>query len=69
MHFKCIIQILTIITCSSAPNLVENQMCVFGSIYRSNAINGNEIQASGHRGSIGKIEKLGFLFPIHPKHA
>ena len=29
----------------------------------------NEIQTSGRRGSAGKIEKLGFLIPVIPKHA
>ena len=29
----------------------------------------SEIQTSGHCGSAGKIEKLGFLIPVIPKHA
>ena len=28
----------------------------------------NEIQTSRHRGSAGKIEKLGFLIYVNPKH-
>ena len=48
---------------------LKNHMCVFGRIYRSHARNGNEIQTSGRRGSAGKIEKLGFLIPVNPKHA
>ena len=35
----------------------------------SHARNGNEIQTSGRRGSAEKIEKLGFLIPVNPKHA
>ena len=48
---------------------LKNHMCVLGWIYRSHARNGNEIQTSGRRGSAGKIEKLGFLIPVIPKHA
>ena len=29
----------------------------------------SEIQTSGRHGSAGKIEKLGFLIPVNPKHA
>ena len=47
----------------------KNHMCFLGWISRSHARNGNEIQTSGHRGLAGKIEKLGFLIPINPKHA
>ena len=36
-------------------------MCVLGWISTSHAINGNEIQNSGCRGSAGNIEKLGFF--------
>ena len=43
-------------------------MCVLGLISRSHARNGNEIQTSGRRGSAVKIEKLGFLIPVNPKH-
>ena len=65
----CIIQIWTTSTCSSAPKLVENHMCVLGCIYRSQARNGNEIQTSVPRGSARKIEKLGFLILDNPIHA
>ena len=43
--------------------------CVLGWIYRSHARDGSEIQTSGCRSSVGKIEKLGFLIPVIPKHA
>ncbi len=36
---------------------------------RSHSKNENKIQTSGHRGMAGKIEKLGFLIPVIPKHA
>ena len=68
-HLMCIIQIWTTSTCSSAPKLVANHMCVLGCISRSHARDGNELQTSGRRGSAGKIEKLGFLIPVNPKHA
>ena len=48
---------------------LKNHICVLGWISRSHARNGNEIQTSGRRGSAGKIEKLGFLIPVNPKHA
>ena len=48
---------------------LKNHMCVLGWISRSHARNRNEIQTSGHHGSAGKIEKLGFLIPVIPKHA
>ena len=44
-------------------------MCVLGWISRSHARNGNEIQTSGCRGSARKIEKLGLLIHVNPKHA
>ena len=44
-------------------------MCFLGWISRSHARNRNEIQTSGHHGSAGKIEKLGFFIPVNPKHA
>ena len=50
-------------------SLLKHHMCVFGWIYRSHARNGNEIQISGRRGSARKIEKLGLLIPVNPKHA
>ena len=43
--------------------------CVLGWIFRSHARDGSEIQTSGRRGSAGKIEKLGFLIHVNPKHA
>ena len=48
---------------------LKNHMCVLGWISRSHAINGNEIQTSGPRGSAEKIEKLGSLIRVNPKHA
>ena len=42
-------------------------MCLWW-IYRSHARNRNEIQTSGRRGLAGKIEKLGILIPVNPKH-
>ena len=48
---------------------LKNHMCVLGWISRSHARDGREIQISEHRGSAGKIEKLGFLIPVIPKHA
>ena len=50
-------------------NCLKNHMCVLGWISRSHARNGNEIQTSGRRGSAGKIEKVGFLIPVNPKHS
>ena len=50
-------------------SLLKNHMCVFGWIYRSHARNENKIQTSGRRGSVGNINKLGFLIPVNPKHA
>ena len=47
---------------------LKNHMCVLGWISRSHARDGSEIQTSGPRGSAGKIEKLGFLIPVIPKH-
>ena len=47
---------------------LKNHMCVLGWISRSHARDGSEIQTSGHRGSTGKIEKLGFLILVIPKH-
>ena len=44
-------------------------MCVLGCISRSYARDRSEIQTSRCRGSAGKIEKLGFLIPVNPKHA
>ena len=44
-------------------------MCVLGWISRSYARDGHEIQTSGRHGSAGKIEKLGLLIPVNPKHA
>ena len=67
-HLMCIIQIWTTSTCSHAPKLVENRMCVLEWISRSHARNGNEIQSSGHRGSAEYIEKLGFKILVNPKH-
>ena len=68
-HLMCIIQIWTTSTCSRAPKLVANHMCVLGWISRSHARNGNEIQTSVHRGSAKNIEKLGFKILVNPKHA
>ena len=48
---------------------LKNHMCVLGWISRSYARDGNEIQTFGCRRSVGKIEKLGFLIPVNPKHA
>ena len=48
---------------------LKNHMCILGWISRSHARHGSEIQTSGRRGSAGKIEKLGFLIPVNPKHA
>ena len=48
---------------------LKNHMCVLGWISRSHAIDWCEIQTSGRRGSARKIEKLGFLIPVNPKHA
>ena len=50
-------------------NLLKNHMCVLGRISSSHARDVSEIQTSGRRGSAGKIEKLGFLIPVSPKHA
>ena len=47
---------------------LKNHMCVLGWISRFHETNGNEIQTSVHRGSAGKIEKLGFWIPVNPKH-
>ena len=47
---------------------LKNHMCVLGWISRSHG-DGSEIQTSRRRGSAGKIEKLGFLIPVIPKHA
>ena len=47
--FRCIIQIWTTCTCSSAYKLVENQIWVLGCMLRSHARNGNEFQTPGHR--------------------
>ena len=44
-------------------------MCVLGWISRSHARDGSEIQTSGRHCSAVKIEKLGFLIPVIPKHA
>ena len=44
-------------------------MCVLGWISRSHARDGSEIQTFARRGLAGKIEKLGFLIPVIPKHA
>ena len=68
LTFVCIIQIWNTSTCSSAPKLVEKSH-VLRWISRSHARNENELQTSGRRGSAGKIEKLGFLNPVNPKHA
>ena len=65
----CIIQIWTTSTGSSAPKLFKNHMCVLGWISRSHERDGSEIQTSGRRGLAGKMEKLGFLIPVNPKHA
>ena len=46
---------------------LKNHMCVLGWISRSHARNGNEIQTSGHCGSAGNIDKLGFLILVNPK--
>ena len=48
---------------------LKNHICVLGWISRSHARDGSEIQTSRRRGSAGKIEKLGFLIPVNPKHA
>ena len=66
-HLMCIIQIWTTSTWSFAPKFAEKSHV--GWIYRSHARNGNEIQTSGRRGSAGKIEKLGLLIDVNPKHA
>ena len=50
------------------PSWLKNYMCVLGWISRSHARNENEIQTCGHRGSTEKIEKLGFLIHVNPKH-
>ena len=68
-HLMCIIQIWTTSTCSSNQSCLKNHMCVLGWISRSHARDGSEIQTSGRRGSAGKIEILGFLIPVIPKHA
>ena len=47
----------------------KNHMCVLGWISRSHARDGSEIQTSGRHCSAVKIEKLGFLIPVIPKHA
>ena len=44
-------------------------MRVLGWISKSHARNENVIQTSGRHGSARKIEKLGFLIPVNPKHA
>ena len=69
LTFVRIIQISNTSTCSSAPKLVKNHMCVLGVISRSHARNGNEIQTTRRHGSAGNIEKLGFLIPVNLKHA
>ena len=50
-------------------NCLKNHMCILGWIFRSHARDGSEIQTSGRRGSAGKIDKLGFLIHVNPKHA
>ena len=69
-HLMCIIQIWTTSTGSSAPKLFEkSHVCPWVNFSRSHARDGSETQTSGRRGSAGKIEKLGFLIPVIPKHA
>ena len=68
-HLMCIIQISTTSTCSSAPKLVEKSHVCPWVNFRSHARDGSEIQTSGRPGSARKIEKLGFLIPVIPKHA
>ena len=68
-HLMCIIKVWTASTCSGAPKLVEKSHVWPWVNSRSHARNGNEIQTSGRRCSAGKIEKLGFLIPVNPKHA
>ena len=65
-HLMCIIQIWTTSTCSNAPKFAEKSHVW---IYRSHARNENKIQTYGCRGSAEKIEKLGFLILVIPKHA
>ena len=59
-HFMCIIQILTIGTCSSAPKWVENDICVLGCMLMSHARNDNEFETPRHRGSDANIAIHGF---------
>ena len=40
-------------------------MCVLGSISRSHAGDGSEIQTSRRRGTARKIDKLCFLIPVN----
>ena len=47
----------------------KNHMCVLGWISRSHARDGIAIQTSGRGGYARKIEKVGFLIPVIPKHA
>ena len=53
---------------SETQLLLKNHICVLGWISRYHARDGSEIQTSGRFGSAGKIEKLGFLIPVIPKH-
>ena len=49
-------------------NWLKIQISVLGSMLRSLARNENKIKTSGRRVSTGKIEKLGFLTHVNPKH-
>ena len=50
-------------------NWLKYQICILGCMLTSHARDGSEIQTFGHCGSAGKIEKLGFLIHVNPKHA
>ena len=59
-HFRCIIQIWTTCTCSSAYKLVEKSNLCPWCMLRSHARNGNEFQTPCHRRSAANIEIICF---------